>query len=183
MSLNELFKSLPDPRRGQGQRYPFQDILWMIFLGISSGYTGYRPLGKFVKANTTYFTEVFGLKHGVPSHVTIREILTNLDKKSVKASFCNWASNQELLPLDWVSGDGKSLKSTMSNYNAETQDFCSMVSIYVQKTGLSYVVEDFRNKKISETEILRTLLPSLQDKGVIITLDALHTQKNSKCYS
>jgi hypothetical protein len=67
MSLNELFKSLPDPRRGQGQRYPIQDLLWMIFLGISSGYTGYRPLGKFVKANTTYFTEAFALKHGVPS--------------------------------------------------------------------------------------------------------------------
>jgi hypothetical protein len=79
--------------------------------------------------------------------------------------------------LDWVSGDGKSLKSTMSNYNSDTQDFCSLVSIYVQKTGLSYVIEDFRNKKISEGEILRTLLPSLQDKGVIITLDALHTQK------
>ena len=177
MSLSELFKSFPDFRRGQGQRYPLEDVLWMIFLGVSSGYAGYRPLGNFTKANVDFFTEVFGLKHGVPSYVTFREILTNLDKVAVKKSFAGWCSNQDLSPYDWVSGDGKSLKSTLSNYDSDTQDFCAMVSIYVQKTGLCYIIEDFRNKKMGEAEILRNLLPSLKDKGVILTLDALHTQK------
>ena len=87
MTLNELFKSLPDARRGQGQRYALPDVLWMIFLGISCGYVGYRALSKFAKANQAYFTEIFSLKHGVPSHVTIRQILTNLDKEVVKAQF------------------------------------------------------------------------------------------------
>jgi hypothetical protein len=32
---------------------------------------GYRSLNKFVKANEEYFTNIFSLKHGVPSHVTI----------------------------------------------------------------------------------------------------------------
>lgn len=177
MSLSELFKSFPDFRRGQGQRYPLEDVLWMIFLGICSGYAGYRPLGNFAKANKSFFTEALELRHGIPSYVTFREILTNLDKKRVKERFAEWCSIQELSPYDWVSGDGKSLKSTLSNYDADSQDFCAIVSIYVQKTGLCYLIEDFRNKKIGEAEILRTLLPSLKDKGVILTLDALHAQK------
>jgi hypothetical protein len=177
MSLSELFKSFPDFRRGQGQRYPLEDVLWMIFLGICSGYSGYRPVGKFAKANVAFFRETLDLKHGVPSHVTFREILMNLDTQSVKERFAEWCSSQDLSPYDWVSGDGKSLKSTLSDYDANTQDFCAIVSIYVQKTGLCYLIEDFRNKKIGEAEILRTLLPSLKDKGVILTLDALHTQK------
>ena len=177
MSLSEMFKSIPDFRRGQGLRYPLEDVLWMIFLGVSSGYAGYRPLATYAEANATFFTEIFGLKHGVPSHVTFREILTNLEKKAVKKSFADWCSIQDLSAYDWVSGDGKSLKSTLSNYDSDSQDFCSIVSIYVQKTGLCYIIEDFRNKKSGEAEILRTLLPSLKDKGVILTLDALHTQK------
>ena len=82
-----------------------------------------------------------------------------------------------MLALDWISGDGKSLKSTLNNYTEGSQDFCSIVSMYVQKTGLTYLITDFRNKKVGEAEIVRNLLPSLKDKGVIITLDALHTQK------
>jgi hypothetical protein len=177
MTLNELFESLPDARRSQGQRFALSDVLWMIFLGISCGYIGYRALNKFVKANEGYFTDLFCLKHGVPSHVTIRQILTDLDKETVKQKFTEWCSQQELSPLDWVSGDGKSLKSTLSKYTQSSQDFCSIVSMYVQKTGLTYLIADFRNKKIGEAEIVRNLLPSLKDKGLIITLDALHTQK------
>lgn len=52
-----------------------------------------------------------------------------------------------------------------------------MVSIYVYKTDLCYIIEDFRNKKIGGAEILRNLLPSLKDKGVILALDALYVQK------
>ena len=58
MSLNDLFKSLPDTRRRQGQRYPLSEVLWIIFLGISSGYVGYRSLYKFAKSNEAYFKEV-----------------------------------------------------------------------------------------------------------------------------
>ena len=177
MTLNEFFISLPDARRSQGQRYALADVLWMIFLGISCGYVGYRALSKFAKANEKYFTEIFSLKHGVPSHVTIRQILTDLDKEIVKQKFNQWCNQQDLLPLDWVSGDGKSLKSTLNNYTESAQDFCAIVSFYVQKTGLTYLITDFRNKKTGEAEIVRNLLPSLKDKGVIITLDALHAQK------
>jgi hypothetical protein len=59
MTLNELFESLSDTRRGQGQRYALPDVLWMIFLGINFGYVGY----KFAKSNKEYFTEIFSLKH------------------------------------------------------------------------------------------------------------------------
>jgi DDE_Tnp_1-associated len=177
MTLNELFESFPDTRRSQGQRYSLSDVLWMIFLGISCGYVGYRALSKFAKANKEYFTEIFSLKHGVPSHVTIRQILTDLDKDIVKEQFIEWCKQQDLSALDWISGDGKSLKSTLNNYSESAQNFCSIVSFYVQKTGLTYLITDFRNKKTGEAEIVRNLLPSLKDKGVIITLDALHAQK------
>ena len=113
----------------------------------------------------------------MPSHVTFRKILTSLDSKRIINHFNEWSKSQDLQPDDWVSGDGKSLKSTFTDYCGTEQDFASVVSLYCQKTGLSFQIADYRNKKISEGQILRDLLPSLKSKGVIVSLDALHTQK------
>lgn len=177
MSLSDFFNGVPDYRRSQGQRYPLDSLLWMVFLSICCGYNGYRSFGKFAKANADYLTNTFSLKHGVPSYVTFREVLTNLDKEALKERFIAWCSSQELTDRDWVSGDGKSLRSTLSAYTGTDQDFCSVVSFYVQKTGLCLLVEDYRNKQMGEAEVVRSLLPALKDKGIILTLDALHTQK------
>jgi hypothetical protein len=177
MRLNELFESIPDFRRGQGQRYKLADVLWLVFLGIASGYSSYRSLAKFAQANRDYFVGQLALKHGVPSHVTIREILTQLDKQSFLEHFNQWAASQELQAGDWLSGDGKSLASTVSAPFEEEQNFSAMVSLFAQRTGLTFQIADYRNKETSEAEILRSLLPSLQDKEVVLTLDALHLQK------
>jgi DDE_Tnp_1-associated len=180
MSIDELFKSIPDFRRGQGQRYELSSALWMIFLGIASGYSGYREIATFSLANSSYFISYFGLKHGVPSHVTFWQILTHLNKDEVIAKFNEWAKSQDLKAYDWLSGDGKSLKSTVTNSQNSQQNFSAVVSLFCQKSGLSYLIADYQNKKIAEAEVLRSLLPSLKDKGIVLTLDAIHTQKNAK---
>lgn len=177
MNIEAFFVSIPDFRRGQGLRFELSPLLWMIFLGIASGYKGYRPIAKFAQANNDFFVEFFKLKYLVPSHVTFRKILTGLDKSEVIKKFNEWSQNQDIQAYDWMSGDGKSLRSTVDNAHNISQDFTSVVSLYCQKTGLSFQIADYKNKKISEGQVLRDLLPSLKDKGVILTLDALHTQK------
>ena len=177
MNLDEVFGSIKDPRRGQGLRISLPPMLWMSFLGICCGYTGYREIATFAESNAQFFTEAFGLKHGVPSHVTFWQVLTSLKKTEVEAKFNEWLQQQDLSVYDWLSGDGKSLKSTLRHGTDENQDFCAVVSFYVQKTGLTYLIADYRNKKIGEAEIVRDLLSSLKDKGLILTLDALHCSK------
>lgn len=177
MTLSELFKSVPDFRRKQGLRIDLENALWIIFLGISSGYGGYRGIHSFGIANEAFFIKELGLKHGIPSHVTTREILRNLDKKSVIACFSEWANNQELRQGDWLSGDGKALRSTLKNAQNSQQDFSGIVSLFCQRSGLSYAIGEYSNKKDNEVSILHLLLPLLRDKGVYLTLDALYTQK------
>lgn len=52
-----------------------------------------------------------------------------------------------------------------------------MVSLYCQRTGLTAAVQDYTDKKSGELLVLRDLLPLLQDRGVVLTLDALHGPK------
>jgi len=176
MDLTAFFAQIPDPRRAQGRRYPLPALLWMTFLGIASGYVGYRQLDRFVRSNAAFFAEYFGLRHGVPSYVSFRNLLKMLDKEQLAQAFTDHFAPQ-VQPGDWIACDGQSLRSTGCHPHDADQSFVSVVSLYCQRTGLTCALRDHTTAKVGEREVFKTLLPALQQRGVIFTLDALHSQK------
>lgn len=178
MDLSNFFLNLTDPRRKQGQRYPFEAFLWMLFVSIASGYTSSRKIGTFCKANNSFFIDYFGLQHGVPSHVSVFKLLRDLDNSDFASQFNTFMLSEfPLLPNDWIAGDGQTLRSTVVNASTTKQDSCSIVSIFCQRTGLTLALTHYLNNKEGEQANLCTLLDDLRNKGIILTLDALHCQK------
>lgn len=179
-SLQEYFEALSDPRKASGLRHPLGPFLVMSTMAIMSGYTGFRELGSFMEANQEYFVERFKLKHGVPKFVQIRTIFSVLDFYQINQAFNSWA--EQFMPTEpgnWVSGDGKGLSSTVTDMHGSNQDFVLMVSLFCQKTGVVLKTQRKNNAKGGEIPALNELLEQLQDRGMIITLDALHCKKNS----
>ena len=76
-----------------------------------------------------------------------------------------------------MAGDGQSLRSTGQGAQQVGQSFVSVGSLYCQRTGLALAMQDYTDKKTGEMSVLRDLLAGLQDRGVVLTLDALHAQK------
>ncbi|WP_345071251.1 transposase family protein [Hymenobacter fastidiosus] len=66
MALADFFAQITDPRRRQGQRYPLQGLLWLIFLAAASGYVSYRKISAFGRSNAAFFSDYFALAHGLP---------------------------------------------------------------------------------------------------------------------
>lgn len=176
MELAEFFQHIPDPRRGQGQRYPLSALLWITFLAIATGQQGPRKLAAFGRSNAAFFTTYFQLRHGLPSYGVFRELLKALDKDALAQQFTRCFASQAQAG-DWVAGDGQSLRSTVQDAQGATQSFASVVSLYCQRTGLTLAVADYTDKKTGELSVVRDLLPNLRDRGVVLTLDALHGQK------
>lgn len=176
MYLTTFFNQLPDPRRAEGKRFPLPAFLWMAFLAIASGSTGYRAMHKFARSNAAFFQQHFSLRHAVPSHVSFRSLLQSLDKTALYAAF-NQHFASHVQPGDWVAADGQGLCSTVRDAHTAGQQFVSVVSLYCQRTGLTTALQDYTDKKTGELRVLRDLLPLLQDRGVVLTLDALHGQK------
>ncbi|WP_216679966.1 hypothetical protein [Hymenobacter siberiensis] len=56
------------------------------------------------------------------------------------------------------------------------------MSLYCQRTGLTLALQDYTDQKTGEMSVIRDLLAGLQDRGVVLTLDALHAQKNGRCH-
>lgn len=85
----------------------------------------------------------------------------------------------------WTAGGGRrlgSLRPTVQAAQEPGQAFVSVVSLHCQRTGLTRTLPDYTDKKTGELTGLRTLLASLQDRGVLM-LDAWHAQKNGRRYS
>jgi len=179
MDLTEFFHQVPDPRRAEGKRIALPAFLWMAFLAVASGHSGYRAMSKFARSNAAFFGPYFGLRHAVPSHVSFRSLLQALDKTQLYQSF-NQHFVAHLQAGDWVAGDGQSLCSTVTEAHGADQQFVSLVSLYCQRTGLTAAMQDYTDKKSGELTVLRELLPLLQDRGVVLTLDALHGQKKQR---
>ena len=113
-SLSHFLSSVPDPRRKQGQRISLPNFLSMVILGNMSGHTSLQSLSRFFKNNQQYFTDTFGLMHGVPGYTRTRTLLEVIDFEALNGAFTNW-SMQFLDQGDWVHMDGKSMSSTVSN--------------------------------------------------------------------
>ena len=180
MSLIEVFSGLTDFRRGQGKRVDLAQLFSMVTISYLCGYTGYRPVATFCNVHKSTLVSELGLRHGIPSYVTFREIMTKVDDKELIAAFNEWS--KDYVPLkkgDWLSGDGKVLGSTVVHADNRKQDFQAVVSMFCHESGLVRIMEQYKNKtkETGEGDVARKLIESLRGMGLIFIFDALHAQK------
>lgn len=180
MELLELLNTLPDPRAKRGKRHPLSMLLLVIIMGTMLGYWGYRPLSEFIEAYGDELRMRLGLSPQVefPSYSTLRRVMMQLDFAAFAAIFEQWA--KQSVPLESaavVAIDGKSIKSTVSEYNQATQNFVSIVSVFSHECGFVYQMQAMENQHQSEQSVVQQLLASLNLDAVVVTMDALHCQK------
>jgi len=177
MSLHECFSTLPDVRKASGLRNPLPALLCMITMSYLSGYSGFRPVATFMKANRESLMKMFDLKHPPIGHTQLRTVMGQLDFDSINKAFYKWVSQFiDVESVEWFSGDGKSLGSTVKDAHGSKQEYVQMVRLFSQKLGV-VVHTGNTHSKSGELKAMQRLLKELEVKGVIITLDALHGQK------
>lgn len=179
-ALIEQLKTIPDWRRGRAVQYPLWLMLLMTLLGVMSGYSSLRGLADFMQRHQSEVVTLFGLsKAKLPSYSTLRDLVQHVDAQQVAAVFLGWATQSVPVAAgEVVSMDGKALGSTLSDWNGAQQDFVMVVSACVQSWGGVIGQVSFHNGDSSEITSVRQLLQQLDARGVWVTLDALHTQKN-----
>ena len=182
MSLLECFSTIEDPRRRQGLRTDLEQVFSLVVLSYLCGHFGYRGVARFCQLNSEVLIAALSLRHGIPSHVTFRDLLTRVEERQLIDAFNRWT--RSCVPLqakDWVSADGKVLGSTVVHTQNSLQDFQAIVSVFCQHSGLVYCLEHYRRqeKQKGEAPLVRYLIEQLQHMGIIVTVDALNTQKKN----
>jgi hypothetical protein len=177
-----FWKKVNDPRQKLGKRHPLWLILLLVIMGSMFGYLGYRYLGSFAKFNQKLSVKTFHITTDrVPSYSTIRRAMMLVKSSDLIDAFNPWASQitTSIDLNDWVSIDGKYLRSTCQNSQNSSQNFVSIVSLFSHQTGLVLRLQKFANKKSSEIRQVQELVKGYPISGNVFTLDALHCQKET----
>lgn len=182
LTLVTFLKKVNDPRQKSGKRHPLWLILLLVILGVMCGHLGYRDIAAFAKAHQQLIVKFFKIEcERVPSYSTIRRAMMLVDTSNLTEVFNEWAGS--LTPKnsnnDWLSIDGKCLKSTCSNHNNNHQNFVSIVSLFSHTTGLVLRLQNFASKKTSEIKCVQELVKTEASQGQVFTMDALHCQKQT----
>ena len=188
-SLYEALRSLPDPRRGQGKRYELALLLCLLLLAKLAGQTSLRGATEWIRHRATDIAAHFGLKRTqMPCQMTYCRMLARIDPQVLDellgAFFMRWEAQQrcgsEPSRLHTRQGhrehahlaiDGKTMCATSTQAQP-----VHLLSCYDVTTG-TILWQCNVGEKQNEISALKPRLSPALVKGRIVTLDAMHTQR------
>ncbi len=179
--LLDVLVDVPDPRRAQGQLYKLPYVLLFSILAIVSGCNSYRGIVTFIDVHRRRLNAAFSLKwRRAPAHTAVRYILQGLDPAGVEAAFRRHAALLQAARATPGQGsialDGKTLRGSFDKFNNRAA--AQVLSAFATDTALVLAHIDIAEKS-NEIPAAQALLAELGlAPGAIVTLDALHCQKN-----
>lgn len=178
-TLTELLCEIKDKRRKQGTRHSLPDILVIMIIGTMSGFQGYRAMEDFCDRYHEELMEALGQpKHGLASYSAIRRLIMELDFNIVAQKFYKWIRGKVTIhKREWMQIDGKGIKGTVTDYDSKYQNFISLVSLFMDRTGIVLNVQQMSNRDQGEIKTVQKLIASLTLKNIVISMDAMHCQK------
>jgi len=179
LTVLDHFAAIEDPRRAHGRLHRIGDIFAITLCAVISGADGFEQIGTFAGVREEWFTRLLGLPNGVPSHDTIRRVLSAVKPAAFEECFFAWMNAcSDAAGLQRIHIDGKTLRGSGRKGRDGKGAFAPLhlVSAWAGKNGFTLgqvAVEGKSNEITAIPELLRTL----ELKGCIVTIDAMGCQK------
>lgn len=173
-SLFEQIRIIPDPR-GQNRKHPLETIIFIAICGVVCGAETWVDLERFGALKREWLFQYVDLSYGIPSHDTFGRVFALLDPKGFQESFLKWIQNiSHRTHGRIVAIDGKSLRR--SHDRARGKEALHLVHAWSVENHM-LLGEVKTEAKSNEITAIPELLKLLELHGVIVTMDAMGTQK------
>lgn len=178
-SLIDKLETLTDKRRNEGKRHKISTIAIIAILSMISQIYSLQGFTAFAKRHKKRLIEVLQIeKDRIPSFTPIRNVLMNIDFNELASIIKEWIIENHLIDSEeWLSIDGKCIKSTVTDANDHNQNFISVVTAFTHQCGISILSSKYASKKSDEIAVVELMIDLLGLEGKVITLDALHGKK------
>jgi predicted transposase YbfD/YdcC len=179
--IAQFFAHLPDPRSAINRRHPLPSVVVIAIMAILAGAHGPTSIARWAQAKEIFLRQSLCLPHGVPRKDVFRIVLTLLSPQLFQACFKTWLEALRLQALTNLgidrpiyAVDGKTLRR--SHDHAKDLGALHSVSVWAGELGLSLGQVACADKS-NEITAIPEVLQLIDLKGVIITIDAMGTQK------
>jgi len=175
-TIEQCFSELEDPR-WYNKRHKLLDILVIAICAAICGADGWEDVELFGKAKQEWLSGFLELPHGIPSPDTFRRVFAAVDAEQFQSCFVTWIQAVDRLTEGQiVAMDGKTLRR--SHDRSLGRKALHLVSAWASRNRLvlgQRKVDDQSNEITAVPEVLDMLGLT----GCIVTLDAIHCQKET----
>ncbi|WP_328919713.1 MULTISPECIES: ISAs1 family transposase [unclassified Streptomyces] len=176
-TLAEVFGRLPDPRRIRGRRYRLGSLLGLCLVAVLGGAKSLAQIARFAADATAEVHDQLGLARATPNASTLGRLLARLDGDTVDDAVGAWLARRATDPVDepdrltGLAVDGKTVRGSRTDGHA--------VHLLAAALHGSQTVIAQRQVAAKSNEIpaFAPLLEHLDLRGVVVTADVMHTQR------
>lgn len=179
--LQDVLAEVPDPRQAQGRRYPLGAILALVCAATLCGYETYGAMAEWGANYGGELVRSLGFRNDrTPCAATLHNVLKKIDLDALERAIERWVRSlvrtyrRLFRGRLAISFDGKTLRGSKKQ-GARGTHLLSMVSHALGLTIFQQAVDD----KSTEIPALHAVLDRLVLAGQIVTVDALHTQRET----
>ena len=172
--LFEILESFPDARKRRGIRHKISSVLATAICAVVAGARSFVAMGEWAKEQSAETLKRLGSKRGKPpSERTYRRVFADIDIEEIDRLTGNWVLKQQaLLCGDGLALDGKTVRGSRDGDLGARH----LLSAIVHGRG-TVVAQTAVESKTNEITRVEPLLADLAMEGVVVTADALLTQR------
>ena len=177
VAIRERFSALTDPRMERTKRHLLLDMVVIALCAAICGANGWADVERFGKAKLDWLSQFLDLPNGIPSHDTFGRLFARLDTNEFLTCLHNWLRSLKLALKDkHIAIDGKTVRHSFDK--ATGKSALHLVSAWASdvRISLGQVAVD---EKSNEITAVPRLLELLELTGAVVTLDAMHCQKET----
>ncbi|MFF4756912.1 ISAs1 family transposase [Streptomyces sp. NPDC002514] len=176
--LADVLSRIPDPRRARGRRYCLGSLLALCLVAVLGGAQSLAAIARFAADTDSGLREKIGLTSSTPDASTLGRLLARLDGDALDDAVGAWLARYAADPVDepghplvGLAVDGKTVRGSRTDGTAvhllaATLHACQTVIAQRQVTA-----------KSNEIPAFAPLLNRIDLRGVVVTADAMHTQR------
>src|ERR671927_385042 len=176
-SLVQVLKLVPDPRARRGIRHALPGIVAVALAAVLAGARSFAAIGQWAGELTGAQLAELGLSRPrAPDASTFRKVLARVEAAvldQLVGAFL-WARTRVVGGRRVIALDGKTVRGARPGAKAAPH----LVSAFDQATG-TVLGQLATAANSNEIPTVRTLLASFDLSGVVVTVDAMHTQTDT----
>jgi predicted transposase YbfD/YdcC len=176
--LLDALAKVPDPRDPRGVRYSLSGMLSLAVTATLAGYRSFAAIGQWAAESTANTLALFGLASGsAPDESTLRKLFARIDADALDKALGVWMWTRTFIvdARRVIALDGKTVRGARTRPNGKAPH---LIAAFDHDAGvvLGQVAVDTKSNEIPAA---RTLLEQLDLDGVVVSLDAMHTQTDT----
>jgi predicted transposase YbfD/YdcC len=177
MNLLKHFSDITDYRYAPFVEYPLNEIVFSSFAAILCGYEDYEEIVEFSKHELIWLQKYLPFSHGIASVSTYEVVFRHLDAEEFNCAFAKMM--RELShKTDVIAIDGKGLRGSKTHTGTKgmKNGALYLLNAFAAEAGL-FLGQVRVGEKSNEITAVPQLLNLLEVTGMVVTMDAMGTQK------